>query len=259
MRLADLQELFWATARREDAAPEGELSRAFVRTRALDATSRMNIYADMYVWRQIDVLREDFPKLAALMGDEDFYRLGEAYVRAHPSTHHSLSRFGRNLAGFLSDRPDSRPDLGDLAALEWARADVFEEADVATASPEALRELAAGRDFPSVSLTIVPALRSLRLDHDVVGVWQALEEGRPAPAAKRRTTFAVAWRKGFDVFHVRLQSDEARALSLAAARQPLAVICEAFGDRIDPVEAAFRAIGSWFAEGWIRVPAEEKP
>ncbi len=45
------------------------------------------------------------------------------------------------------------------------------------------------------------------------------------------------------------------ALERVMAGKPLGEVCEAFEDRADAVEAAFRAVGSWFTEGWI---AEEK-
>ncbi|AKU90825.1 hypothetical protein AKJ08_1212 [Vulgatibacter incomptus] len=217
----------------------------------------MEIYANMYLWRQIDVLREDFPKLAVLLGDEAFYTLGKAFVHVHPSVHHSLSQLGRRLPQYLKEHPGSRPDLSDLAALEWARAEVFEEAAVPTASPSMLREMAAAGDFSCASLELVPALRLLRFDSDVLDVWQQLEDGHPVPAAHRAPSFAVVWRRELEVFHVQVQADEAKALALASAGEPLEVVCAAFEDRGDPVEAAFRAIGSWFAEGWICEPEEE--
>jgi hypothetical protein len=61
----------------------------------------------------------------------------------------------------------------------------------------------------------------------------------------------VVWREGFDVFHGRLDLDEARALDDARAGEPLARICAAFGQRGDPAAAAFAALASWFDQGWV--------
>jgi hypothetical protein len=100
-------------------------------------------------------------------------------------------------------------------------------------------------------LRFVPALRLLELGHDLESLWQALEAGAPVgPPSPRRVAIAV-WRKGFEVFHASVESDEAMALSLARSGEPLGVVCDAFASRPDAVEAAFRAISSWFAEGWI--------
>jgi hypothetical protein len=257
MRLAEAQDLFWSLASREARSQMRDAGEVFVGTPRLDAASRMEIYADMFVWRQIDVLREDFPKLVALMGDEEFYALGEAYVRAHPSEHYSLSKFGRHLALFLQERPLGRPDLSDMAALEWARAEVFEEAVVPVASPECLRSLARA-DFANQRLLVVPAMRLLRLQHDVLETWRRIEDGAAVSMPRRSVTFAAVWRKEFDIFHVRLEAEEAGALERAMAGETIGVVCEAFGNRPDAVDAALRAVGSWFAEGWIAQPSGER-
>jgi len=59
----------------------------------------------MFVWRQIEALREDFPKLAQLLGDGGFYAAAEKYLRANPSTHTSLERLGRHFAPYLAESP----------------------------------------------------------------------------------------------------------------------------------------------------------
>ncbi|GAC1518652.1 MAG: DNA-binding domain-containing protein [Myxococcales bacterium] len=258
MKLAEMQRTFYRLAARapgSDAIAPGAL---VVGTPALDARSRVGIYADMFLWRLIDALRDDFPKLALLLGDEHFYAMAEAYLRAHPSRHASLSELGGALPRFLRRWPGAgaRADLSDLAALEWTRAKVFEEANVDVAPPERLRSFAP-ESLPQVRLAFVPALRVVSVRHDLASLWQALERESPAgPPAPRREAVAV-WRKDFEVSHAALERDEARALEVAQSGEPLGVVCEAFAKRPDAVDAAFRAISSWFADGWIR--AEETP
>jgi len=208
----------------------------------LSAHDRMQIYANMFIWRQIDSLLEDFPKLAALSGD-GFYSLCEAYLAAHPSQHYSLARLGRCLPSYLATE-QLRGDLSDLAALEWARCEVFDEATVPTLCALQLADVAQG-------LTIIPALRTLRLAHDAVGVWKAMEDGVAVPSLLPAATCVVVWRKGFDVFHVRLDPLEAEAFARAVAGHDLSRICEVFAEQPDPIGAALRVIGSWFSEGWI--------
>jgi hypothetical protein len=250
MTLAGVQEIFWAVATRAEGFEQHDPGAVFTGSEALDAASRMEIYANMFTWRQIDVLREDYPKLASLMGAEAFYALGESYTRAHPSTHHSLSQFGCSLASFLQKRPGARPDLADMATLEWARAEVFEEAVVPLLSLEGLREMARG-DFASESLSLVPAFRMVRLEHDILDLWQRMEEELQPSPPQRAATFAAVWRKEHDVFHCRLEPHEARAIERVIAGQPVALVCEAFEDLSNAADAALRALTSWVSEGWI--------
>ena len=193
MKLAETQRVFWHLATRSPSAEPQSARELFVGTSSLDADSRISIYADMYFWRQIDSLREDFPKLAALLGDEGFHQFAEQYVRAHPSEHPDLGQLGRKVAAFMAERAGPRPDLADLAALEWARAEVFDEAHAEPA------EMQLGG--PDSRLRLAPALRLLALRHDVLSLWSALEEDRPPPPPRAGATHVAVWRKGFIPMH----------------------------------------------------------
>ena len=248
MRLAELQKCFFELVTRAPGArPAAD---CFVSTPHLSAEERVGIYANMFVWRQIDALREDFPKLAQLLGDEGFYATAEKYLRAYPSTHPSLAQLGRHFASFLAETPGPRPDLADLAALEWARCEVFEEAQVRAATPD----LVGGPDPAQIVLRTVPALRLLTLRHDVVPLWKDLDDGKEAPSPRSQTTAVAVWRKEFVVFHVSLAAEEALALRRAMSGATLGEVCEAFADREDSVQAALAAVASWFAEEWIAAP-----
>jgi hypothetical protein len=248
MRLAELQERFFELATRApDARPAAE---CFVSTPDLSAEERLDIYANMFVWRQIDALREDFPKLAQLLGDEGFYATAESYLRAHPSTHPSLAQLGRHFASFLAESPGPRPDLADLAGLEWARCEVFVEAHVLAATPG----LVSGPDPAHIVLRTVPALRLLSLRHEVLSLWKDLDDGKAAPLPRAQPTAVAVWRKEFVVFHVGLAAEEASALRRAMSGATLGEICEVFAERDDAVQVALSAVASWFAEEWIAAP-----
>ena len=252
MKLAETQRLFYQLAARAPGSDSVDPAAFLAGTPQLDANARIGIYADMFIWRQIDALRDDFPKLALLLGDGPFYALAEEYLRAHPSRHASLTELGSELPGFVRawSGVGARADLADLAALEWARAKVFEEANVEPAPPELLRAVTAD-ELPQVRLRFVPALRVLELGHELGDVWQALEDGASAPAPSPRRESVAVWRKGFEVLHASIDADEAQALALARSGQPLGAVCEAFAARSDAIEAAFNAISSWLVEGWI--------
>lgn len=259
MTLAELQAAFHALVTRAANVPPGLAEELLAGTPDLPAAERAGVYADMYLWRLTDALRDDYPKLAALLGDARFLALGEAYARAHPSDEPDLGRFGRSLPAFLRALPaPERADLADLAALEWARAEVFLEAPAATVGRAALAGLGAA-EFLELGLEPVPALRLLRLAHDVLPAWRRLEAGEPASAPVPAPTAVVAWRSGFDVFHARVEPDEAAALEAAIAGAPLAEVCAAFERHEDPAAAAFAALSSWLDEGWLAALSPRAP
>jgi hypothetical protein len=97
----------------------------------------------------------------------------------------------------------------------------------------------------------VSALRLLVLDHDAAAVWRRIEEGEVACEPIAAATALAVWRSGFEVFHARVEPDEARALAAALAGDPLSRVCAAFERHEDPAAAAFAALASWLDEGWI--------
>src|SRR5207244_2774521 len=88
-------------------------------TPTLAPAERVHVYAGMYFWRLVDALREDFPKLATVLGDGGFADLVRGYIRAHPSTAPSIRHLGRALPDFLAGYPPA--SLAALARLAWTR------------------------------------------------------------------------------------------------------------------------------------------
>jgi hypothetical protein len=249
--LAETQALFHGLVTGELTLDGVALARAFLGTDELPATDRVAIYRNMYVGRLVDALRETFPNLARFLGEERFARLGESYVAENPSEHHDVGRIGRRLAGFLREYPDpGRPDLADLAEIEWARNEVFFAPDSPVVGPDALA--AAGPDGAAgARLRLVHSLRVIELASDAAALWKRMESGEPADPPAPGPAAVVVWRRGFEVFHCAVPLEEASALRKAMNGEALESICAAFADRRDPVADAHEALASWFAEGWI--------
>ncbi len=250
MTLADYQALFHAAITGGDADPRA-LARCFAGTPALPAADRLQIHADMWFWRQHDALRSEFPALHACVGADRFPALCRDYLRAHRSEHADIGRLGRNLPGFLrAHPPPERTDLGVLAALEWARAEVFAEADARAVGREAMRSLPPER-FAAARLRFVPALRLLALAHPAHELWARAVGGTPPPQVLPSPTWLVAWRAGHDVFHTALDRHEALTLGAALGGGSLLDVCARFAAVDEPVAAGFAALASWIDEGWV--------
>jgi len=248
MRLAETQALFFSLLQGAPVEPE-RLSSCFTGTEALPAKKRVGIYVDMVRFRQLDALREEFPKVARLLG-EGFQAVAEKYLQHHPSEHASLGQLGRHLPAFLKTQTLPRGDLPEVALLEWTCSQIFVEAEAEPLSVDALGRVAPS-EFPGLTLGFIPALTVLSFTHDVVGPWRALEAGEEPAAPLPSKNQVGVWRKGFEVFHVVIAEDEAVALGLARQGAPLAEVCEAFGERDNAAQAAFAALASWLAEGWV--------
>jgi len=122
--------------------------------------------------------------------------------------------------------------------------------DAPVAGAEALQSLPP-EALPGARFLFSPSLRVLRLQHDVRPLWDGLEAEGEAPAPVPGPTTLVVWRHQFKVFHTGLSEPEARALMVAREGGSLEDVCATFAHEPEPAQAAFKAVLSWFADGWV--------
>jgi hypothetical protein len=190
----------------------------------LDAAARIDVYAQMYWMRIADALREDFPRIATLVGDDAFQRLAREYLGATPSRHPSLRHVGGGFADFLATRPPAGlpPFVADLARLEWARLDVFDAPDADVLRIADLRRVPA-EDWGDLRLRAIPALRVLDVAWPVHVVWP--DDATTTALQPKATTLRV-WRDEYRVFQSPMDAAESAALAL--------VVGDATGDGAVP-------------------------
>jgi hypothetical protein len=221
------------------------------------AVERLDVYANMYFYRIRDVLAEYFPKLATWLGGAAFHNLVTDYLVACPSRHPSLRYVGRALPAFLAGHAlaAQRPWLAELAALEWARLDVFDRADAAPVTREALAALPP-EAFVALALPLVPAHEIVPTRHTVEDTWRAIEAGADAlaPATAGAGHALLVWRRGVSVHHRPLDDGEGAALAILRHGGDFGALCADLGRTRSPGAAAARAaafLGRWIADQLI--------
>lgn len=228
----------------------------------LGSEARVDIYAQMYYARLFEVVKGDFPRTAAILSCDRFHEIVSAYLAQHPSTHPSLRQLGRLFPAFLQGCPESidLPFLSELAALEWARIEVFDAPDAAPLLVEHLQTIHP-EDWPTLTLQLIPAFQLVESQWPVYEIWKAAEEEEHTlnvddivlePSVLR------VWREGFSVYHAKLDSIEQAALHGVIAGAPFAAICEALEEQLSAEEAA-TTVGSlllrWIDDGILaRLP-----
>jgi hypothetical protein len=96
----------------------------------LSSVERLEIYSRSYWFRIISSLNEDFIGLRAVVGDEKFDALTQAYLTENPSRSFTLRNLGSRLEGWLRANlryiePHERLAL-DMVRLEWADTESFD-------------------------------------------------------------------------------------------------------------------------------------
>ncbi len=70
-----------------------------------------------------DVLSQAYPTLKALLGDEPWPHVAQAFWQQHPPTQGQLHLWGQTFASWVANRSEwtEWPFLADMARLDWAR------------------------------------------------------------------------------------------------------------------------------------------
>ncbi|HEV7731357.1 MAG TPA: DNA-binding domain-containing protein [Candidatus Binatia bacterium] len=239
--LRDLQQLFFRALRGD--VPSG-LRHVVQSTAVLPADRRLGIYADMFFWRLRGVLAADFERLAAVLGDEAFTAAARDYLGTHPSEHPSVRHFGRHFPAYLhAHLPAGAPPwTSDLAALEWARVEVFDAADAIPVRPADFGTVAP-EDWPELRFSVIPAMRVVESAWPIHRAWEA-----PADRIEAEPTTVRVWRQDHVVCHCAVDASEREAMRRLLAGDPFGDICNAFADL--PPEDAGAAAGALLAR-WI--------
>lgn len=211
-----------------------EMAKVVGRRGRLGPAGRLDIYAQMYWARLHDVLLEDFPRVAAILGAERFRAVVCAYLARNPSVQPSVRHIGDRFAEFLVTTSESAalPFLADLARLEWARLAVFDAPDAQPLGAEHLRAVAPG-DWPGLIFRLVPAVEFLHSAWPVHALWATAEGGLPEGVEPAETAVRV-WREGFMVYQASMDAREQLALARVVSGEPFAGVCSA----LEPVTSS---------------------
>src|SRR5271168_4134605 len=239
----------------ERALDAGGLDDIVLGDERLSAEARVDIYANMYFYRLLDALKEDFPATLAVLGDDNFHNLVTGYLLEYPPTEPSLYYCGRYLPTWLRDHPlrEGAPFIADLAAVERAVVEVFHGSDAAALDPDSMRAIAPA-DWPALKLGIHPSAKLLALDWRVSDLLRAVEEDRPWIPAPRAAAKVLVWRRDARVFHRDLETAEADALDAALRGATFAEICERVAANAgihDPVAAMNKMLARWLSDGLL--------
>lgn len=173
-RLPDLQAAFSAALTNPDAAvPEGVIAPG-----GGCAEKRFAVYRNNVTVSLAGALRDTFPAIARLLGDEYFSALAREYIRAKRPSSPLLAEYGADFGDFLDAFPPlaGYPYLGDVARLEHAWLSAYHAADAAPLDPARLAAVPE-TDLGGVRFTLHPALRIVTSRWPILKLFEANRSG----------------------------------------------------------------------------------
>lgn len=252
--LSDLQKEFQNYVFQHDKRMECEI----VGTKRASAKTRLGIYSSAYRLRLLEALDTDYPGLRALAGDDEFEKLGYAYIESHPSTYFNMRWYGGEMSEFLKNTSpyDRHPVLSEMAAFEWAQALAFDAPNEPVLTIEDMNAVP-GDAWPELVFKPHASVQRLNLEWNVPAFWKAVEKkDDPQPPQKNQYPIGwVLWRKNLQSYYRSLGVDEAWAIDAVHEGRNFAEICGGLCEWIDELQVARHAAGllkTWIAEGMIK-------
>jgi hypothetical protein len=233
MKLAQIQRRFYELVTAPEgvakALGEGSLDDLISGDGRLDAVARLDIYANMYFYRLLEVLEEAYPRVLGAVDKDAFHNLITDYLIACPPAHPNIVEAGARLPGYLAGHSlaTARPWLPALATLERTRVELFDGPDAPALALDDIRQLSP-EEIAKLPLRLIPCHRLL--DHETL----------------------LVWRQDVDVFHRAIEPEERPLLALAVNGTTLAELCEhAEGYVEDAAQRVFTLVGRWVSEGLL--------
>ena len=242
----------------------------------LSSVERLEIYSRSYWFRILSSLNEDFIGLRAVVGDEKFDALAEAYLAENPSRSFTLRNLGSRLESWLRANPRyTHPHemlALDMVRLEWADIECFDAPNEPGLKLTEIQDL--GED---PLLRLQPHIQMLDLNFPVDNLLLQIREeneedsdeasntfseqrGRSRLKSVRKSkpkpTFVVVHRTDYLVYFKRVTPEAFRLLSsLRDGKRLSEAIDGAFNPSTLPETRITELVQAWFANwaewGWF--------
>ncbi len=211
------------------------------------AQSRLEVYRRAYFSRLLECMKDDFPRVEARLEGDAFQALVADYVEAYPPRDPALRNLGREFPAFLGQHRPTRPDLRDVARLDWAWIDVFDDEDETSIDRSALAEVPPDA-WGGLIFRALKAHRVLETAHPVHEV--AVDPG--APLGEARPCTIIVWRRDFRVFVRELAGPEAAAWRAVVDGTPFEAWCTwGASDVTTAAQMAVTWLGQWLDDGLV--------
>ncbi|MEO9167818.1 MAG: DNA-binding domain-containing protein [Aestuariivirga sp.] len=168
---------------------------------------RFSVYRNNVVVGLIDALKQSFPAVTRIVGEEFMRAMARIYVAHEPPSSPILLYYGEGFADFIEgfEPAVTVPYLADVARMERAWHESYHARESVALDPASLAGVAP-EDFERIVFTLRPSLRLVPSNYPSLSIWQMnLDDGEPRPIDLLRCENAIFLRPQVDV--------EARAVS----------------------------------------------
>jgi hypothetical protein len=235
------KETRWASFATEHVAGSARLS----------PIEQLEIYREQFWLRHTTSLLEDFPGLSGILGQSDWEKLAEQYLRDVVPDSYTLRDLGRQLPQVIEQAlwlPHQALCL-DMARLELAYIEVFDAPNSSPLAPDRLSSIAED-DLLRARLVIAPSVRLLSVSYPVADLRRTLraEGERSVAIPELRAQNLVVYRRDLRLWDMPVSHVAFTFLTGLARGVPLGAAAEAAAVNADAELELGQNIGAWFRE-----------
>lgn len=210
-----------------------------------DLVNRLSVYAEAYFHRLSNSLADDFPATVRFLGDDDFRRLINDYLKIHPSSSFTLADVGENLAAFVAETRAEEPWLEPLIKTEWLLIEAFYAPDSKALTPIELAEISEGQDWSKAQIVFGQGTAVFQADWPVLEFHRGLIDAPTftEPVAEKQPLLVY---RHFDGGPTLEKLDEAEGICLGELLQGR-VLESALSLAAEIAPLSESSVSSWFA------------
>jgi hypothetical protein len=137
------------------------------------STKRFNVYRNNVVAGLTATLKDAYPAVARIVGDEFLAGMARIYVAGAPPSSPIMLDYGAGFPDFISafEPADSLPYLRDVARIERAWIEAYHSAEAKPLAPAIFVRIASD-DLPKLRLALHPSLRLVRSRFPSLTIWR---------------------------------------------------------------------------------------
>jgi hypothetical protein len=213
-----------------DAAGTAVLSH-LAGARGMDAATGLAVYRNNTFSNYRGALREAYPVVLRLVGEDFFGQAADDFIRVVPSAFGDVNAYGAEFGDFLADYPGAigLAYLPDVARLEWAVHSAFQAIDADAMDIAGLAAVPAER-LDSLRFALHPSAALVVSPWPILAIWRANQPGFTGDESIDLASGGnrlLVLRRGHDVELEPLGAAEYRLLSALACGVRLGAALEA--------------------------------
>jgi hypothetical protein len=191
------------------------------------AQKRLHYYANGYRLRLKEVLRSDYERLHAYVGDELFEQLMDVYIDRYPSRYTSLRDYGQHMLGLvLTMEPfEQLPEVAEITRVEQAFNHSFDALDRDPVTWQQFAQLEP-EAWPGLKFEFHGSVQLIAQRYNSFDIWQALSREQVPPEKSQQQAVWVIWRQELVSRYRSLDEIEQCVLETAISGEDFAQVCE---------------------------------